>query len=184
MDTILRFLPALACPIIMGLMMWMMTRQGKDKAQASEQPSQTSYLVSPAGPPIARSTRLTNDIKKAYSLVNCCLNWKVLVGMAIVGAGVWLFVPASLGATLPILVALLCPISMFLMMRNMNKNGACETQPEPARSTDIIDATPQSTHPTISANALSVQPALQTAAQREKASVAKLHHYLLPAHSA
>ncbi len=175
MDTILRFLPALACPIIMGLMMWMMARQGKDKAQVSEQPSQNSDLVSPAGPPIARSTRLTNGIKKAYSLVSCCLNWKVLVGIAIVGAGVWLFVPASLGATLPVLVALLCPISMFLMMRNMNKNGACETQPEQARSTVIIDATPQSTHPTVSVLARTGQPSLQTAAQRKKASVAKLH---------
>lgn len=174
MDVFLRFLPALACPLIMGFMMWMMMRQNKDNTQASSSPKQISNSASPAGPPVAFSTWLMNGVKKAYSLVSCCLNWKVIAGIAVVGLGVWLFVPASLGAALPVLIALACPVSMFLMMRNMNKNGSCETRPEQANSTVIIDATPQPARPTLAIDAAPVQQSLKQMSEREGAPVAKL----------
>ncbi len=182
MDVILRFLPALACPLIMGLMMWVMSRQGKDNTQASAQPRQISNMISPDLPPVALSTRLQlmNGVKKAYSLVSCCLNWKVLTGIAVVGVGVWLFAPTSLGAAVPVLIALLCPVSMFLMMRNMNKNSSCAnephaTQPEQASSTVIIDATPRQMRPTVSIDAAPVQQSLQPVSKHEKAAAAKLN---------
>ena len=143
MDVILRYLPVLACPVMMGLMMWMMMRQGKDNTQTSAQPGQIASLASPDLPPIAPTTQVMSVVKKAYALVSCCLNWKVLTGISVAGVGVWFFAPTSLGAALPVLVALACPVSMFLMMRNMNKSGSSAnerhvTQPEQASAAVII----------------------------------------------
>lgn len=47
-----------------------------------------------------------------------CLDRRVLIGLAAVGVAVFVLQPAWLGAVIPILVVLVCPLSMLLMMRN------------------------------------------------------------------
>ena len=46
-----------------------------------------------------------------------CLDRRVLIGLGAVGLGVFLLKPSWLGATIPLLVALACPLSMLIMMR-------------------------------------------------------------------
>jgi hypothetical protein len=53
-----------------------------------------------------------------------CFNWKVLSGLAIAGAAVFLFAPSAVSGAVPLLIALACPLSMVLMMRAMN-GGQC-----------------------------------------------------------
>lgn len=56
-----------------------------------------------------------------------CLNWKVIVGLAVIGAGLFAFAPGIAAAALPLLVLAICPLSMLLMMgamNGMNKGGA------------------------------------------------------------
>lgn len=60
-------------------------------------------------------------------LLRMCFDWRVLGGLAIVGLGLWLYAPQLLGAALPILVVLICPLSMVLMawmMRGSMGNAA------------------------------------------------------------
>lgn len=53
-------------------------------------------------------------------LFRFCLNWKVLVGLAIVAAGLYFAAsPSVFAAALPFLLAAACPLSMLLMMRVM-----------------------------------------------------------------
>ncbi len=52
-----------------------------------------------------------------------CLNWKVLAGVAAVGAGLLVFAPGLAAAALPFLVLAICPLSMVLMMGAMNGMG-------------------------------------------------------------
>lgn len=49
------------------------------------------------------------------NMLKMCLNWKVVVGLAALGAGIYLAVPELASAALPILVLAICPISMLKM---------------------------------------------------------------------
>lgn len=59
----------------------------------------------------------------------CCFNPKVLAGLAGVGAALWFLSPASIGAALPTLVVLACPLSMGVMMWRMRSGGSCSAAP-------------------------------------------------------
>ena len=48
-----------------------------------------------------------------------CLNWKVIAGLALVALGIWALAPGLIGAALPVLIVLACPLSMLFMMRGM-----------------------------------------------------------------
>lgn len=52
-----------------------------------------------------------------------CLNWKVLAGVAAVGAGLFVFAPGLAATALPLLVLAICPLSMIFMMGTMNGMG-------------------------------------------------------------
>jgi hypothetical protein len=52
-----------------------------------------------------------------------CLNWKVMVALAAVGVGIFVFAPGLAAAALPFLVLAICPLSMLLMMGAMNNMG-------------------------------------------------------------
>lgn len=52
-------------------------------------------------------------------MVKCCLNWKVVAGVAVTGAGLWVMAPGLVSAALPLLFLAICPVSMLLMMRMM-----------------------------------------------------------------
>ena len=62
-------------------------------------------------------------MKKLYALVECCLNWRVMVGLALVGAALFLYAPKLAPAYVPVLLALVCPISMFVMMLSMSRKN-------------------------------------------------------------
>lgn len=49
-----------------------------------------------------------------------CLNWKVLVGLGVVGLGIYLVAPELVAAALPILLLAACPLSMLFMMKAMH----------------------------------------------------------------
>ncbi|MGH9135655.1 MAG: DUF2933 domain-containing protein [Acidimicrobiales bacterium] len=55
------------------------------------------------------------------------MNRKVLVSLALVGVGIYLFAPGLIGAAVPLLVVLACPLSMVFMMRGMSGGSRCET---------------------------------------------------------
>lgn len=58
--------------------------------------------------------------------LRCCLNPKVIGGLVAAGLLLWLLAPGSGAAALPALVALICPLSMGVMMWQMRggKGGA------------------------------------------------------------
>jgi len=58
-----------------------------------------------------------------------CFNWKVVVGLAVVGLGIWAVAPNLLVAALPLLLVAACPLSMFFMMRGRG-GGQCASQPQ------------------------------------------------------
>lgn len=72
-------------------------------------------------------------------MLKCCLNWKVVAGLAVVGVTVWALAPGTLSAALPLLVLAVCPLSMLFMMKAMQgqqgastDNGQQDPQPEAA----------------------------------------------------
>src|SRR5713226_5761759 len=56
------------------------------------------------------------------SLLGMCFDWRVLTGLAAVGVGIWLVAPQLIAPALPILVVLICPLSMLLMARMMGSS--------------------------------------------------------------
>lgn len=57
-----------------------------------------------------------------------CINKNVVIGLAAVAGGVLLFAPQAIGAALPLLIVLACPLSMMVMMRGGMAGGeSCRT---------------------------------------------------------
>lgn len=70
-------------------------------------------------------------------MTRMCLNWKVLGGLAATGLGISLFAPQLLSASLPLLVAAACPLSMLAMMwamRGMQGGGCARSWRERGRA--------------------------------------------------
>ena len=57
--------------------------------------------------------------------LRCCLNPKVIGGLVAVGLVLWLVAPGSGTAALPLLITLICPLSMGVMMWQMRRGGSC-----------------------------------------------------------
>ena len=53
--------------------------------------------------------------------LRCCVNGKVVGALLAVGLVLWLAAPTSGTAALPLLVALICPLSMGIMMWQMRR---------------------------------------------------------------
>src|SRR6266487_5466495 len=121
MAYLVSLLPALACLVLMGLMMWLMMRGNKD--HGGEQARQ-SDVRSPGDP-------LNAPQKRAIGGFHLCLNWKVVAGLAVLGLGIWVVAPNLVWAAVPVLVVLACPLSMLLMMRGMGRAlSATQIEPE------------------------------------------------------
>ena len=61
-----------------------------------------------------------------------CFNRNVLIGLGVVALGVLALRPEAIGAALPVLVLLACPLSMVVMMRTMNHSNASRGTTESA----------------------------------------------------
>lgn len=149
METIIGLLPVLTCPIMMGLLVWMMSRNNTGNNNASTattdmtvqrvqrvqnaQNMQNTQNMQSAPEPVRVAAAIASPLCAAVDMIKCCLNPKVLAGLAVVGVGVLVFAPNIAASVLPLLIVLACPLSMLFMMRGMrgqmngSTNGAaCE----------------------------------------------------------
>lgn len=55
--------------------------------------------------------------------MRCCLNPKVIGGLALVAVGVLVLAPHAFGAALSVLIVLICPLSMIAMAIAMARRG-------------------------------------------------------------
>jgi hypothetical protein len=56
-------------------------------------------------------------------LTSCCLHWKILVGLGMVGLAIGIVAPGTLAAAIPLLIVAICPLSMIYGMRGMMGSG-------------------------------------------------------------
>ena len=136
MQYILSLLPVLACPVGMGLMMWLIMRQGKEhmpsdaSLQQEDRPVEKP-LASPVTP-THLSPQHTSPLEVIWDCVQMCLNWRVLVGLAVVGLAVWVVAPQLVLAALPLLLIVACPLSMLVMMGRMRGGQPAQANQLPA----------------------------------------------------
>lgn len=66
-------------------------------------------------------------------LFEMCVNWKVVAGLMVVAAGLFVLVsPGMARAALPYLLSAVCPLSMLVMMKSMGgMNSAGVKEPSP-----------------------------------------------------
>src|SRR5438034_7892283 len=129
MRYILSLLPVLACPVVMGLMIWFMMRGSKDQSPdvAAREQTPLEMRSVPARVPSPSTPRQESPIsppssplKAIADCVQMCLNWKVLVGLAVVGLAVWVVAPQLILAALPLLLVAACPCSTLVMLVRMH----------------------------------------------------------------
>ena len=136
MQYVLSLLPVLACPVGMGLMIWLMMRQGKEQTAPDAAPQREDRPVaSPRASPItstSMSSQHTSPLRAIWDCVQMCLNWKVLVGLAVVGLAVWVVAPQLVLAALPLLLIVACPLSMLVMMGRMRGGQPVQVNQSPA----------------------------------------------------
>ena len=128
MAYLLSFLPILACPLMMGLMMWLMMRRNK------EQSGEQAHQIDARSP----GDSMNATQKRSMGGFHICLNWKVVAGLTVVGLSIWVVAPNLIWAALPALVVLACPLSMLFMMRGMG-SGQCATSPEQEQRQVVAD---------------------------------------------
>jgi len=136
MQYILSLLPVLACPLGMGLMMWLMMRQGKEHTppdaatQWKDRPQEKPLATTVTSTPI--SSQYISPLRAIWDCVQMCLNWKVLVVLAVVGLAVWVVAPQLVLAALPLLLVIACPLSMLVMMGRMQGSQSAQASQPPA----------------------------------------------------
>src|SRR5438128_5268813 len=93
---------------------------------------------------IASRTRghYTQHMAGVLQSLKCCLNPKVLVGLGAVAIAVLVLAPNLVASAFPLLLALVCPLSMLAMMggmARMGKQDGAATQ-APVTSNDVAVA--------------------------------------------
>jgi len=130
MDSLWSLLPLLVCPVVMGLVMWLMRRgPAGDGARAGVDAPAPPARPSTGHAAVARDGA-TGLVGPRALLGRLCLDWRVLAVLAVVGLGVWALVPGLIGAVLPLLLVAACPLSMLLMLRG-RAHDRCAARSEP-----------------------------------------------------
>lgn len=80
-----------------------------------------------------------------------CFNPKVIAGLAVAGVGIWALAPNAAVAALPFLIFLACPLSMWLMMRGMNRGHGAQTTGAQGQTTLQAPAAARSSLPELKA---------------------------------
>lgn len=125
MAYLIALLPTILCPLIMGLMMWLMMRHQPSNEISEHQPSQHAQpSMQPV--PAADATSAMHRARSLFRMPHLCLNWKVIGGLALLGLGTWIMAPQVALFVLPLLLIVACPLSMLFMMRGM-QGSHCAT---------------------------------------------------------
>ncbi len=139
MAYLIALLPTILCPLVMGLLMWLMMRQqptNQPSEHQSSQPDQSAMQPVPA----AGVTSPMHRARSFFRMPQLCLNWKVLGGLALVGVAIWIVAPQAALFILPFLLIAACPLSMLLMMRGMQGNQcATSSVSRPAPATTLSE---------------------------------------------
>src|SRR5260370_9575928 len=125
MQYILSLVPLLACPVGMGLMIWLMMR-GNKQDQAPQRTDQLPTASAYRTP--VEATQESPRRNSPLQMLFMCLNWKVAAGLAVGGVIVWVVAPQFLLGPIPLLIVAACPLSMLFMMRGMQGGGDQTTQ--------------------------------------------------------
>jgi hypothetical protein len=89
MQYIVSLLPLLACPVMMGLVMWVMMRPTR------EQPPQERHQTSlNTGEKLVDKASTSAPRSLSFNLLGMCLDWRVLAGLTVVGLGIWVVAPS------------------------------------------------------------------------------------------
>jgi hypothetical protein len=118
MAYLLTLLSLLACPLMMGLMMWLMMRAGHGRGDDGAQAATPASL----------------NTSRRGVFGRWCLNWKVVALLSWGVFAVWLVVPSLVWAALPFVIMVACPLSMLLMMRGMGGGESSATREQRGHS--------------------------------------------------
>jgi Protein of unknown function (DUF2933) len=135
MQYVLSLLPVLACPVGMGLMMWLMMRGNKEQPtqEIDHAPmrvtdeSYDSYQAVDGTTPLYSGSEPSRK-SSIFSMLFMCLNWKVVGGLAVVAVIIGIIAPKLLLGAIPLLIVAACPLSMLFMMRGMQHGQSQHVQ--------------------------------------------------------
>src|SRR5260370_34936612 len=87
--------------------------------------------------PVVHWPDILADVSQALQSLKCRLNPKVLIGLAAAGVAVVLLAPNLIAGAFPLLLALVCPLSMLAMMVGMARMGPKDKGAQGGASTGI-----------------------------------------------
>jgi hypothetical protein len=145
MPYILSLLPLLACSVGMGVIMWFMMRGSKQ----GQTPQETEFTSVNRYQEPGAITEATTQREPLSKMLFKCLNWKVVIGLALVALIVLVLAPQFILVALPLLIVAACPLSMLFMMRGMRgmQNGMSQSPAiEPTREEQLAALRSQLSH--------------------------------------
>lgn len=133
-------LPALACPLVMGGAVWLLSRGGRSSAATATAPSGSAQARASTDPASgARAALMTRAaMRGGIRLGPLCLSWRVLAGLAAAAVATFVLAPEVMPILVPLLIAAACPLSMVVMMRGgQQAHRRAEPEARPRRESSV-----------------------------------------------